>query len=287
MTKLSAKQVIWDYIQIFIGVSILAASVVFFFAPYDMVIGGVSGLALIIRYYTGLEVSLITLIANLILLPFAIKIGGLKLLPRTIFGFMTLPFAIWLLGFVPQAAHDFLDMDLFLAAIFGGIICGVGVGIVFRKNATTGGSTLIADLIRRVIKRFTTPSILMVVDGLIVTLGFFVFGPMATLYAMVSVFVSFKAAEFVMDWGRAAKAVMIISNNSEEIGKALTEKMERGVTSLEGHGVYTGNKKNVLLCVVAKNEIVRLKEIVSEMDKSAFVIVKEVREVLGEGFAKE
>jgi len=160
----------------------------------------------------------------------------------------------------------------------------MGVGFVYRQLATTGGSVLIAALIHKVLKHVPTSRILMVLDWSVILLGFFVFGPERTMYAIIAIFVSTKSMEYVLEGLHFAKAAFIISEDSHRIASAITDQMDRGVTSLDGRGAYTGHEKNVLLCVVSKREIARLKEVVSNIDKKAFVIVADVREVLGEGF---
>jgi uncharacterized membrane-anchored protein YitT (DUF2179 family) len=279
------KKTLVEYLQISVGAVIMAVGIYFFFVPHYLVVGGVSGLGIIILHYTSdwvfpIPLWLTNLTFNVPLLLIASRVIGLKFITRTVYAALFTSLAMFFLEYIPNP----IQTDMFLAAVFGGVICGVGVAITYRNNATTGGSVLLATLIQRIIKHIPMTRILMVLDWAIILMGLFVFGTERTMYALISIFVCTKAMEYVLEGLHFSKAVFIISNDADWIGIAITEKMERGVTSLDGHGVYTGQAKSVLLCVVAKREIVQLKEVVSEMDKNAFVIVTDVREVLGQGF---
>ena len=276
-----------QYLEIALGTAIMAIGIYFFFLPHNLVVGGVSGLGIIIFDYTyhnftfAVPVWLTTLVLNIPLVLIALKVFGLKFITKTAFAYIFLTFSLYLLE---EHVTFAVETDLFLASIIGGVICGIGVGLIYRQLATTGGSVLVAALLHRIFKHIPTSRILMTVDWAIVALGFFAFGFERTMYAIIAIFVSVKAMEYILEGLNFAKAAFIISEESHKIARALTEQMDRGVTSLDGRGVYTGHEKNVLLCVVSKREIVRLKEVVTGIDKSAFVIVADVREVLGEGF---
>lgn len=287
MTTKNNKQIAAEYLQIAIGTAIMAIGIYFFFLPHNLVVGGVSGLGIIILDYSynnlpfDIPVWLTTLIVNIPLVLIALKVFGLKFIVKTTFAYLFLTFSLYLLE---EHVYFALETDFFLASIIGGVVCGVGVGLIYRQLATTGGSVLIAALLHKIFKHIPTSRILMLVDWSIILLGFFAFGFERTMYAIISIFVSVKAMEYVLEGLHFAKAAFVISEDSHKIARAITEQMDRGVTSLDGRGAYTGHEKNVLLCVVSKREIVRLKEVVAGIDKKAFVIVADVREVLGEGF---
>jgi len=287
MTAKNNKLIAMQYLQIAIGTAIMAIGIYFFFIPHNLVVGGVSGLGIIILDYSynnlsfAIPVWLTTLVVNIPLVLIAFKVFGPKFIAKTTFAYLFLTFSMFLLE---EYVHFVLETDFFLASIIGGVVCGVGVGLVYRQLATTGGSVLIAALLHRIFKHIPTSRILMIVDWSIIALGFFVFGFERTMYAIIAIFVSVKAMEYILEGLNFAKAAFIISEDSHKIAAAITKHMDRGVTSLDGRGGYTGNEKNVLLCVVSKREIVRLKEVVTGIDERAFVIVADVREVLGEGF---
>jgi len=281
------KKILMEYLQVAVGTAILGIGIFVFFMPHNLVVGGVSGLGIIILHYSEsywpftIPVWFTNLAVNIPLLLISLKVIGFKFITKTIFAAFFLTLVMFLLEeYVPVA----VETDLFLASIIGGVVVGAGVGIVYRQLATTGGSVLVATLLHRLFKHLPMPRILMFVDWSIILLGFFIFGPELTMYALIAIFVSTKSMEYVLEGLNFAKAAFIISEDSLAIARALTEKMDRGVTSLDGRGAFTGHEKNVLLCVVSKREIVRLKEIVSDIDEKAFVIVADVREVLGEGF---
>ncbi|MCL2753024.1 MAG: YitT family protein [Defluviitaleaceae bacterium] len=285
MTKINYKKVFVEYLHIALGVAILGAAIYFFFMPHNLVVGGLSGLGIIIYHYTQdwifpIPVWLTNFGINIPLLLIALKVLGAKFIMKTLFGAVWLSLVLLLLEFVPNP----LETDLLLASLFGGALAGFGVGIAFRKNGTTGGSTLTATLVHRITKKSSIPSILMVIDWGIILMGLFVFGPAQTMYAIAAIFVCTKVMEYVIEGINFAKVAYIISEDSNKMGRELTEKMQRGVTSLDGHGVYSGAPKSVLMCVVAKNEIIKLKELVKEIDPNAFVVVTEAKEVLGQGF---
>jgi len=280
------KKIFSEYLQTAIGASILAIGIYLFFMPHNLVVGGVSGLGIILLHYTQdlafpVPVWLTNLVVNIPLILIALKVIGFKFIAKTIFATAFLTFALFLLEeYVPY----FLETDLFLAAVMGGVVCGIGVGVVYRSMATTGGTVLVATLIHRTFRHLPMSRVLMVVDWSIILLGFFVFGSERTMYALIAIFICTKTMEYVLEGIHFAKAAFIISENSGSIATVITEKMGRGITSLSGRGHYTGKEKDVLMCVVSKREIVRLKDIVSAVDAKAFVIVADVREVLGEGF---
>ena len=287
MSAKNSRQILMQYLQIAMGTALMAIGVYFFFLPHNLVVGGVAGLGIILLDYSynnlpfAIPVWLTTLVVNIPLVLIAFKVFGLKFLAKTTFAYLFLTFSLFLLE---EHVHVTLETDFFLAAIIGGVVCGVGVGLVYRQLATTGGSVLIAALLHRIFKHIPTSRILMTIDWSIILLGFFAFGFERTMYAIIAIFVSTKAMEYILEGLNFAKAAFIISEDSHKIANALTEQMDRGVTSLDGRGAYTGHEKNVLLCVVSKREIARLKEVVANIDKKAFVIVADVREVLGEGF---
>ncbi|MCL2575302.1 MAG: YitT family protein [Defluviitaleaceae bacterium] len=285
MVKKSIKQVILEYLQVAVGVALLGVAIHFFFMPHNLVTGGVSGLGIIIYHYTQdlaftVPVWMTNFGINIPLLLIAWKVLGVKFISKAIFGSMFLTLVLFLFEFVPNP----LETDLLLASLFGGVLAGAGVGIAFRKGGTTGGSTLLATLIHRVTKKSSMPRILMFLDWAVILTGLFVFGPERSMYAIAAIFVSTKAMEYVLEGMNFARVCYIISQDSLKMEQTLKERMPRGVTSLDGHGVYSGQAKAVFMCVVAKNEIIKLKDIVKEADPNAFVIVTEAKEVLGQGF---
>ena len=274
-----------DYSLIIIGDILLAYSVVAFFQPHNMVTGGVSGLAVVIADYSarlGWEVPMwLTVLAFNI--PLFI-LGGFALkgesIVKSAFGALFLSVAFYFVTYFPVPANDIM-----LATIFGGVVAGVGVGLVLRTLATTGGSTLAGAILHNTLfKHVSVAKLIFAIDAVIVLIGWVVFGPMAAMYAIASIYIATKVMEAVLEGMHFAKAAFIISEKTESIANEVIAKLDRGATELRGRGMYSGQDKNVLICVVSTKESIILKQLVSEIDAAAFVIVADVREVLGEGF---
>ena len=188
--------------------------------------------------------------------------------------------ALFVVQFVPVPANDVV-----LATVFGGVVAGVGVGLVLRALATTGGTTMAGAILHNTLfKHVSVAKLIFAFDATIVVIGLVAFGPMAAMYAIAAIYVSTKATEAVLEGLNFAKAAFVISEKSEAIAAHVMTHLERGVTELKGRGMYTKHDKNVLICVVSAKELIKLKQWVSEIDANAFVIVADVREVLGEGF---
>ena len=278
------RRYIKDYALIILGDLLLAYAVVAFFQPHNMVTGGVSGLAIIIYDYSaqlgwGVPLGLTTLGFNipLFIIGWFVLKGNIV---KSAFGALFLSVAFFLVGFLPAP-----QVDIVLATIFGGVVGGIGVGFVMLTMATTGGSTLAGAILHNsLLKHFSVAKIIFVIDGLIILFGWVAFGPTAALYAIASIYISTKVIEAVLEGMHFAKAAFIISNDTETIAQHVITHLERGATEIKGRGMYTNEDKNLLICVVNTKESVILKQLVSEIDTSAFVIMADVREVLGEGF---
>jgi len=274
-----------DYSLIIIGDFLLAYGVVAFFQPLNMVTGGVSGLAIIIAYYSAqiwreIPVWFTNLLFNLPL--FAIGAFVLKgeSIVKSVFGSIFLSVAFFVVQFLPTPPNDMV-----LAAIFGGISMGVGVGLVLRALATTGGSTLAGAILHNTLfKHVSVAKLIFSIDAVVIVIGILVFGPTSSMYAIAAIYVSTKVMEAVLEGMHFAKAAFIISDKTETISRHVIENLDRSATELQGRGMFTKQEKNVLICVVSTKELIKLKQLVSEIDANAFVIVADVREVLGEGF---
>ncbi len=276
--------IIQNYAIISVGVILLALGISVFYAPYGMVTGGVSGLAIIIAETSkglgfSIPIWLTNLLFNVPLFAIGLKALGIKNLAKTIYATFFLSFALYLTNFIPA-----IETDLTIASVFGGVTCGLGLGLVFRSVATTGGTDLAANIIHLKLRHVSIQKIMFVLDATIIIIGLFTFGPIKAMYAIVGVFITSKVIDGVLEGLSFAKAAFIISTKSDEISKSILLKIDRGVTALSGRGAYTNTEKDVLLCVVSSKELVEIKQLVKEIDNRAFVIVADVREVLGEGF---
>lgn len=269
-----------EYLGITIGCALMAMSLSAFTVPNKIAPGGVSGLATVIFYLTNIPVGITMLVFNIPLFILGIKILGRGVGIKTLYGTIMVSVFIDYIIILPT-----FTTDLLLASVFGGIILGVGLGIVFRFGGTTGGTDLAAAIINKYFPGFTIGTLLMIIDFFVVLVAGLVFKQAEiSLYSLISLFTSIKVMDFIQEGLGYAKAFFIISNNPEKISKIVIQELDRSVTSLSGHGMYTREERQVLLCVVHRAQVNRLKELVHAVDPRAFVILTEVREVLGEGF---
>lgn len=274
-----------DYLFIFMGTGIMALAIQCIFEPIGLVTGGFSGIAIIIRKMTagivegGVPLWLTNLALNVPVFIAALIIKGRKFLGRTVIGMVLLSFWLYV---IPQV--DLTQGDYMLSAVFGGVITGIGIGFVLLAKATTGGTDMVSALIQKYVRHYSVVQILQVIDGMVVLAGLYVFGLKPALYAIVAIFITSKVSDALMEGMKYSKAAFIITDCYKEIADAIMTQLDRGLTGLDATGMYSGDKKTVLYCVVSKKEIVELKDIVAKIDPKAFVIVTDAREVFGEGF---
>ena len=274
-----------DYLFIFMGTGIMALAIQCIFEPIGLVTGGFSGIAIIIRKMTagivegGVPLWLTNLALNVPVFIAALIIKGRKFLGRTVIGTVLLSFWLYV---IPQV--DLTQGDYMLSSVFAGVITGIGIGFVLLANATTGGTDMVSALIQKYVRHYSVVQILQVIDGMVVLAGLYVFGLKPALYAIVAIFITSKVSDALMEGMKYSKAAFIITDCYKEIADAIMTQLDRGLTGLDATGMYSGDKKTVLYCVVSKKEIVELKDIVAKIDPKAFVIVTDAREVFGEGF---
>ena len=271
--------------MITIGTALIAFSVASIYDPSGFVTGGFSGLAIIVKQLTaelvpgGVPLAVTNLILNIPVFLIAIRLKGWNYIVKTLFGTVMLSFWLGVLPVIPIAEGDFL-----LTALYGGIVMGAGIGMVFLSQATTGGTDLIAAIIQHFWRHYSIADIMQVIDAFIVLAGAYLFGIQMVLYAVISIYLVSKVSDGIIEGLKFSKAAFIITCKPDEVSKILMDDLSRGVTGLSAKGMYSGQKKNMLFCVVSRKEIVRLKELTLSLDPDAFVIVTDVREVLGEGF---
>jgi uncharacterized membrane-anchored protein YitT (DUF2179 family) len=274
-----------DYIMLLLGTGMVAVSIQCIYDPISMVTGGFTGLAIIIKRLTsgiidgGIPLWLTNVMLNIPVFLLALKIKGKRFIGRTLLGTFLLSGWLYLIP-----AVDLVQGDHILAAVFGGFIGGAGMGLVLLAKATTGGTDMVASLIQHYMRHHSVVQIMQVLDGLIVLAGLYVFGLQAALYAMVAIFITSKVSDALMEGIKFAKVAYIITDHYQEVSERIFKELDRGVTALHARGMYSGNDKFMLYCVVSQKQIVQVKEIVAKVDPDAFVIVSEAREVLGEGF---
>lgn len=274
---------IQDYILIFIGTLLTAIGLDMFLIPNKIAAGGVSGIATIIHYVAHFPVGVTMLTINIPLFLLGIKQLGVGFGIRSLFGTVVLSAMIDVMASMNLPVPT---KDPLLASIYGGIITGVGIGIVFRARGTTGGTDLAAAIVNNYMK-LSVGVVLFAIDASVIVAAGIVFkSAELALYALLTVFLTSRVIDIVQEGFGYAKAAIIISEKPAEVSEAIMNKMDRGATALKGRGMYTGTDRDVILAVVTRAEITTLKELVQSIDPKAFVILTDVHEVLGEGFKR-
>lgn len=269
-----------EYALVVIGAFLVAVSFNVFLLPLEVASGGVAGISTITSHTFGWEPSVVQAALNIPLFIGGVLILGKNFGLKSLLGTIVLPFFVYLTSGLPAGTTDPL-----LGAIFGGMGVGLGLGIVFRGKASTGGIDLAAQILH---KYFHLPLgiCLAVFDGLIVLTAAFVFSLEQGLYALIGLFVTSRTIDFVQVGLNTSKNVMVITDKTDEMRTSILREIDRGVTVLEATGGYTDENRKILMCVVAQNEFVRMTQLVRRVDSNAFVVVMNATEVLGEGFKK-
>ena len=273
------RQLVRDYLLVVIGALVTAASFSWFFLPYDVAPGGVTGIATVISSLTGLSVGLLSFLINVPLFLAGWRQVGWRFAVRSFIAMVLLSLFIDLLPQVNPAG------DIMLATVFGGVLLGVGLGMVVRAGATTGGTDMAAKMLHRLAGFLSIATILFIIDATVVIIAAMAFGIQAGLWALIALFISSKAMDVVIKGFNTAMQFLIITREPQEIVRRIHGDLDRGCTRLKAYGTYSGEEMGALLCVVARTEAARLKKLIAEADPSAFVTVCDVHEALGEGFA--
>lgn len=276
----SAKnEIIFSYLQIMIGCILGGAAYPLFLTPGNIAPGGLTGIAMVTNYLFHWPVGTVTLILNVPLFLFGWKFMGKRFVLRTLIATILFSLLIDLLPLKP------LTEDPLLNAVFGGVLLGIGLGLILRGEATTGGTDMLAWMIHRSVPAISTGMFLMALDCAVVVVAAVAIGITQALYAIICIFISSKVIDAVMVGFSGNKACFIISNKNETILNRILTELERGVTKLSAKGGYTGEERPTLLCVVNRMEVTAVKNIVRDEDENAFMIVVDAHEAIGDGFS--
>ena len=270
-----------ELLGITVGAVIIAISFNALVIPYELLSGGLSGLAIMANYLFGLPVSLGIFLLNIPIFLWAMKELNRKFILYSLLGTLVLTIALPLTR--PYLVAP--EIDLFLAAIFGGVGVGLGTGIVFRFSASTGGVDIISIVMKKK-KNIPVGTFSFYTNIAVLALFIYLFDLKIVLYTALSMWVTGKMTDFVIEGINRNKSVTIISDQHAMIAKRILQELNRGVTLLDGHGGFSGNSKQVITCVVNNFEIGKLKELVFATDERAFVFITEITDVTGEGFGR-
>ncbi len=269
------------YVILFIGSIIYAVGLEIFLVPNNVIDGGVVGIAIMASHLTGLPLGLFLIAVNIPFIYLGYKQIGKTFTLATLFSIVSLSY--WSNVFLPIPG---LTNDLFLAAVFGGIILGVGVGLIVRYGGSLDGTEIVAILLDKRTS-FSVGEIILVMNLFILSFAGLVFGWDKAMYSLVTYFIASKVIDITIEGLDESKAAIIVSDQSDAISDALMARLGRGVTVLHGEGGFSGEKKHILYTVITRLEISKFKSLVKEIDESAFVTINDVHDVMGGSFKKK
>ena len=288
-SSMQGRKPLWlEYLMIIVGTGLMSLAINSVFDASGMVTGGFSGIAIIIKAWTkglvngGIPLWVTNCVLNIPLFFIAWRVKGFSFIKKAILGEVSL--SVWL---AIQPVFHLAGDDVLLAALYGGVIQGIGIGLVFLGGGTTGGTDMMAAIIQKFLQHYSISQIMQIIDGAVVVVGMYVFGIHKALYAIIAVYLVTKVSDGLIEGLKFSKAVYIITEKPKEIAEMIMEDLDRGATGINAKGMYSGQDKLMLFVVVNKKEIVMLKEKVDEIDPQAFVIVTDAREVHGEGFIEK
>lgn len=280
-----SKRWLSAYGFIIIGTFILSLGYVFFITPHKIIPGGIYGISIVLHHTFGLPVGLTALAFNIPLVLIGIKLLGPRFGAKTIVGFILTALFVDLLSYYSEF-KPLIDGDDLLAAIFGGLLMGIGVGFIFKARATSGGTDVIAMIIGKH-TRIPLGQLMIIVDSCIVIIGLIVFGDWKIpLYSWIVIFIMGKVIDVVMQGISYDRTLFIISDKSELVRDKIINDLNRGGTFIAGEGMYNGKQKKIIFTSVNRREVALLQDYISTIDPDAFMTVIEANEILGKGFKK-
>ncbi len=269
-------------LYIIFGSAIMALGLDLFLIPEKIVVGGISGIATVLQFTTGILPSVSVFVLNIPITVLAFLYLSRRTFWFTLLGTFSLSAFLQAFTFLAPVTEDKI-----LCALAGGVLVGLGLGLVFRADGTTGGTDVVAKLLQKKKPHMPIGVLVMVSDGLIIALSGILFKSYEQMiYAGVALFISSKVIDRIMVGGDTAKQVTVISPFASDIARCVISNLQRGVTGIKSVGLYSGKDTLMLMTVVRNNQIVKVKQIVKQYDKNAFVVISNVTEVIGEGFNK-
>lgn len=269
-------------LTIIFGAAIYAFGLTYFVVPHHLFEGGATGITLITYYLFNIPISLMNLLINIPLFILAWKIFGSKTLYTSLLG--TISLSIWLAIFEKIPLSFNLEGDLVIVALVAGVLLGLGLGIIFNAGGTTGGT----DIVAQILNKYTNISVgklLFALDFLILMLILIIFQDLRLVtYTLLFDFIVSRVIDLIGEGGYAGKGFMIITQKPMEVADKINEELGRGVTFISGQGYYSQKDLKIIYCIVARNEMIKMKELIHTIDPKAFITITEAHEILGEGF---
>lgn len=279
------REKIQDIFFIILGGILMGFSLSFLLVPSQIIAGGASGISTILNHLFNLPVGFMVLIINIPVFILGFIAFDAKFLLTSLLGTMALSFSA---EFFELGMFDFAKLvsdDMLIASVFGGLLYGLGLGLAIRGGGTTGGTDILALVFKKWFPSMSIGQFMTIIDGLIILTAGIAFRRVDTmLYSIIMLYVCSKIVDTIVEGVDFAKMVYVISDMNKEIADEIAKHIERGSTALSGFSMYSGKNRNVLMCVMRKNQFPKLKKIVANIDDRAFVIVTDAREVIGEGF---
>ncbi len=273
------KRILKDLLLIFVGAFVFALGVNYFTIPNMLSEGGILGITIVAHYLFDWSPGVVNFVLNAVLI-----VVGYKFFEKRAFVYTLISIAACsLFMFLTEDVGKQLTGDTLLASVFAGFLVGVGLGLIFRSGGTSGGTTILAQLANQYFG-WSIAKAMLLLDVAVVVASVFIIGLEKAMYTLLVVYIGAKAIDFIVEGLDERVAVLIISNEPERVLNAITKKMSRGLTVLDGQGGYTGQDKQVLYLVINKQEIVQLKHIIREIDEFAYVTVHNVHEMMGKGY---
>ncbi|MDQ1909389.1 YitT family protein [Paenibacillus sp. GD4] len=289
MSQESLQSKIKNILPILLGSAIYAFGLHYFVISNELMEGGITGIALLLNYIFHLPPSATTLVMNVPLFILGWKILGRSSLLYTIVGTLAVSFFLWVMevsihkGWIVPFRTE---TDYFLATAYAGFTLGIGLGIVFRYGGTTGGSDIIARIGNKLMG-WSMGQVILAFDALVIGASFFFIPKEKILYTFVAVFITTKMIDIIIEGAYAARAFSIITDHADRVAETIHKELGRGATLLPVIGAYSKQSKHLVYCVISRNEMKRLKDLIQSIDPRAFIIIDEVHDVVGEGFKPE
>ncbi len=278
--KINKKEFLIKLLFIIIGNLFCSIAFNVFFIPNKLLSGGIGGLGIIIQYLTGIPTGISVFFLNI-----PIFLIGSRLIDRefAFYAFISMLIYSSILTITRELGSYFIVDDIILAAVFGGVFNGIGMGLMFRNRTSQGGFDILAAILKRKYN-INVGTGLMMANTVIITLSSFLFGYRSAMYTLIAMYIGYAVLDKVQLGFNVKKNVIIVSEKADLVAEAILTKLNRGVTFLEGMGGYTHEDKKVIYCIVTSRETVKLKEIVDEIDPMAFLTINDIVEVKGKGF---